>query len=570
MKPRRLQSETSTSMFTGLPRRSSRSSAFSRKALDLAHEARRSHRLADEQGDLAVEELTATRRGGAPASRAFSARSKRPYTATLGSRSAVRRPTHSAIHAAWPSRSRSSRTRANGRSTSKWSTRTSSLRPVSKKMSSPSVSSSSAPLNFDLIRRAARATPRILPCCREKNVTTRSLSPSAKLPITTAVDLPSAISGGQAEAEFTEGPLVLAPRTPHLHGEPQEHLNTEEGLQLAPGVRPDPLEHGAAAADQDALLGVPLDEDRRPDVEAFGPGPLRETLDAHRDRVRHFLVRQVEDLLAHDLGHVERLRLIAGGVGREVGRMLGQRGHDQIEETVTVGAIAARDRQDLAEGMDRSPTIDQRQEPGLRRDGVRLAEQTEHGGRVHSQRLDEPRIGIRPLGGVDDRTHEVDVLQRALGRSRHELAELAGDRPQAGRIHEDDLRRRQIADPRDPVTRRLRPRRHDGELLADEPVQQRRLARVRPSDQRHEAGTRGPGGRTAATHARSPFQSAAGARVPSTSRSRSCMRRASTGSRSSYPTRWSTPCVTSSSSSATRGTPTRCACRAAVSMEITT
>src|SRR5213594_2682252 len=58
MKPRRLQSETSTSMFTGLPRRSSRSSAFSRKALDLAHEARRSHRLADEQGDLAVEELT--------------------------------------------------------------------------------------------------------------------------------------------------------------------------------------------------------------------------------------------------------------------------------------------------------------------------------------------------------------------------------------------------------------------------------------------------------------------------------------------------------------------------------
>src|SRR5438046_6009396 len=58
MKPRRLQSETSTSMFTGLSRRSSRSSAFSRKALDLAHEARRSHRLADEQGDLAVEELT--------------------------------------------------------------------------------------------------------------------------------------------------------------------------------------------------------------------------------------------------------------------------------------------------------------------------------------------------------------------------------------------------------------------------------------------------------------------------------------------------------------------------------
>src|SRR5262245_8250786 len=260
--------------------------------------------------------------------------------ATLGSRSAVRRPTHSTIHAAWPSRSRSSRTRSNGRRTSKWSTRTSSLWPVSKKTSSPSVSSSSAPLNFDLIRRAARATPRILPCCREKNVTTRSLSPKAKLPITMAVDLPSAISGRQEEAEFTEGPLVLAPRTSHLHGEPQEHLDAEEALQLPSGVRADALEHGAPTADHDALLRLPLDEDRRPDVKAFGPCPLREVLDAHGHRVRHLLVCQVEDLLADDLRDIERLWLIASGVGREISRVLGQRGHDVIEEAITVGTIA--------------------------------------------------------------------------------------------------------------------------------------------------------------------------------------------------------------------------------------
>ena len=39
-------------------------------------------------------------------------------------------------------------------------------------------------------------------------------------------------------------------------------------------------------------------------------------------------------------------------------------------------------------------------------------------------------------------------------------------------------------------------------------------------------------------------------------RSRSCISRASTGSRSSYPTRWSTPCVTSRSSSTASGTST--------------
>ena len=46
---------------------------------------------------------------------------------------------------------------------SKWSTRTSSLRPVSKKTSSPRVNSSSALPNRERIRRAALATPRTLP-----------------------------------------------------------------------------------------------------------------------------------------------------------------------------------------------------------------------------------------------------------------------------------------------------------------------------------------------------------------------------------------------------------------------
>jgi len=50
---------------------------------------------------------------------------------------------------------------------SKWSIRTSSLRPLSKKTSSPSVQSSSALPNRERIRRADFATPRILPKSRE-------------------------------------------------------------------------------------------------------------------------------------------------------------------------------------------------------------------------------------------------------------------------------------------------------------------------------------------------------------------------------------------------------------------
>src|SRR5215208_5558858 len=97
--------------------------------------------------------------------------------------------------------------------------RSRSLLPVSKNTSSPSVKSSRAPVKRERGRRDARATPRTLPKSREKNVTTRSLSPSGKLPITTAGDLPSDISGRHAQPELHEGALVFPPVLPHLDRE---------------------------------------------------------------------------------------------------------------------------------------------------------------------------------------------------------------------------------------------------------------------------------------------------------------------------------------------------------------
>jgi hypothetical protein len=52
----------------------------------------------------------------------------------------------------------------------------------------------------------------------------------------------------------------------------------------------------------------------------------------------------------------------------------------------------------------------------------------------------------------------------------------------AGRIEEDDLPLGSVADADDAVPRRLRLRRHDRELHADERVQERRLADVRAPD----------------------------------------------------------------------------------------
>ena len=58
-----------------------------------------------------------------------------------------------------------------------------------------------------------------------------------------------------------------------------------------------------------------------------------------------------------------------------------------------------------------------------------------------------------------------------------------------GRVEEDHLPARIVPHAEDPVARRLRLVRDDGELLADEAVEQRRFAGVGPADERDEAGT---------------------------------------------------------------------------------
>src|SRR3989442_15201378 len=89
---------------------------------------------------------------------------------------------------------------------------------------------------------------------------TRSLSPRSKEPITTAADLPRAMSGGQQEPELAQRARVAPPVPAHPHGEPQEDRHAEEGLQLVPRLAADALEHGAAPADEDPLLRLLLDE----------------------------------------------------------------------------------------------------------------------------------------------------------------------------------------------------------------------------------------------------------------------------------------------------------------------
>ena len=89
----------------------------------------------------------------------------------------------------------------------------------------------------------------------------------------------------------------------------------------------------------------------------------------------------------------------------------------------------------------------------------------------------------------DHEHHEVRVGQRRGGGAIHgaiERAPLAEMQP--GRIDERQLHARTIEHAEHAMPRGLRPRRDDGQLLADQRIEQRRLADVGTADQRGEAG----------------------------------------------------------------------------------
>src|SRR2546422_10228549 len=114
--------------------------------------------------------------------------------------------------------------------------------------------------------------------------------------------------------------------------------------------------------------------------------------------------------------------------------------------------------------------------------------------------LEHEPVRMDALRGVHDEANEVDLLDCAARGLLHEGTEPAGGRVEPGRVDEDDLRAREVLDAGDPVARRLRARRDDRELLADEAIQEGRLARVRAADERNEPcaghcnGRREPGG----------------------------------------------------------------------------
>ena len=92
------------------------------------------------------------------------------------------------------------------------------------------------------------------------------------------------------------------------------------------------------------------------------------------------------------------------------------------------------------------------------------------------------------LGGIDQVQDHVGVAKRVNRGGAHDLLERDGGLEEAGRVDEHDLGVVEGEDAGDAIARGLGALARNGELLADEPVEERRLTHVRLADDGDESG----------------------------------------------------------------------------------
>jgi hypothetical protein len=257
---------------------------------------------------------------------------------------------------------------------------------------------------------------------------------------------------------------------------------SEERLDLRPRPGADLADHRALLADEDLLLRLGLDE------QEGAQELVVELVDLDGDRVRHLVARQLERLLPDQLDDALLARLVGRELAREmrlplrqevdevgpelVDAVLGLRAHrmEGVEVAELGGTLHLRD--DVA----RLEVVDL-----VHRDDHRLAEPVDAAG-------DETVAAADPVACGEDEEHDVDVLEGGVDGLLHALGELVHRLLEAGQVDEHELPVLVVRDPEHPSPRRVRDLRGDRDLLADEGVDERGLADVRPSRDGDEAG----------------------------------------------------------------------------------
>src|SRR5580658_2752923 len=217
-------------------------------------------------------------------------------------------------------------------------------------------------------------------------------------------------------------------------------------------------------------------------------------------------------MLADQLRRHEAHRLIGnlifGKIAWAVGQRLQHAGHQLIETFL----FERRDGDDLLELMQGLELRDQREQLTLVGEQINFVEQQENRRvRFFRQVEDEAVISVPLLLGIDNHENQFATFERLAYLGHHLASERRTGAVNSGRVDENDLSglasfqlrlllgRIDIDDAKNAVARGLRLGRNDGQLLADQRIQQRALARIGAAEDANESGVKGHGSRLLAS-----------------------------------------------------------------------
>ncbi len=250
-------------------------------------------------------------------------------------------------------------------------------------------------------------------------------------------------------------------------------------------------------ADDDPLLGVALDDDRREHVgEGLVLGAIlagHDLVDHHGDGVWEFLMDFFERCLANEFRNEGFLGFVRDLTVRIVDGAFWQVLQEHVRDDVHLLAAGRRDGDHgcpldakfLADVVD----VDEMADEAFLRDGVDL------GGERDECRLvlelqdfaeDVLVTGTNAFVGREAHTDEVDFSPSVVDEGVESLAEQGAWLVEARGVDEDQLAVFAGDDTAHRVARGLRLRRGDGDLLPDQRVRERGLACVRAADEARE------------------------------------------------------------------------------------
>ena len=282
-------------------------------------------------------------------------------------------------------------------------------------------------------------------------------------------------------AQFAEGARLIAPVPLDFDPDVEVNRRTEEVFDFLAGQVAYFFEDRAVLADDDALLRIPFDIDRDPDIDLVVTAVLH-FFDIDGDGMRHFIAGTAEELFPDDFSDQKAFRLVRDHVVREILGPFRQDLAQFVDDGIDVVPFQGGNGDDLGERIEFGIFRNLVQYLFFRHEVDFVDDQEDRDADVFQLIQDEEVARALLFIARDEEQDGVDVAQGLIGRFIHEFPQLMFRLVDARRVEEDDLTFVVRMDTEDAVARRLGLIGDNRDFMLDDAVDECRLADIRAAD----------------------------------------------------------------------------------------